>query len=73
MSGRCKCGLCNMPDDEPDPYEVISEAADQRQDEEPTYCGNPGKVCRHIFDHCDYHVEMGDALFHERQDRELED
>ena len=39
---------------------------------EPTFCGNRGRRCRHIFGDCDYHTDMGDALMHERQDRELE-
>jgi len=45
---------------------------DREMMDEPTFCGNYGRRCLHIFYHCDYHTDMGDALFHERRDRELE-
>jgi hypothetical protein len=47
------------------------EAGDQEQEDEPTFCGNRGKRCRHIFGNCDYHIEMWDQIYHARIDREL--
>jgi hypothetical protein len=59
-----------------DPYDVISEAGDvegEGEEDEPTFCGNRGKRCRHIFSHCDYHTDWGDWEYHRRRDRELEE
>lgn len=39
---------------------------------EESFCGNYGRRCRYIIGHCDYHVEMGDHLCHERMDRKME-
>ena len=47
-------------------------ADEDEGEDEPTFCGNHGRRCFNVFGHCDYHVDMGDAEYHARVDRELE-